>query len=39
MRELLINTGVPQGQGNGSGTDIGHIGPLPDIKAAIESLN
>lgn len=39
MRELLINTGIPQGQGTGSGEDTGHIGPLPNIKAAIESLN
>lgn len=39
MRELLINTGIPQGHGTGSGTDTGHIGPLPNIKAAIESLN
>jgi subtilisin family serine protease len=39
MRGLLINTGIPQGNGTGSGTDTGHIGPLPNIKAAIESLN
>ncbi|WP_212003345.1 S8 family serine peptidase [Chitinophaga sp. HK235] len=32
MRNLLINTGTPQGTG-------GHIGPLPNIKAAIESLS
>ncbi|SJZ77126.1 Subtilase family protein [Chitinophaga eiseniae] len=31
IRNLLINTGTPQGTG-------GHIGPLPNIKAAIESL-
>ncbi|WP_052496157.1 S8 family serine peptidase [Pedobacter lusitanus] len=31
MRELLIKTGTPQGAG-------GHIGPLPNIKAAIASL-
>jgi subtilisin family serine protease len=30
IRALLINTGIPQGSG-------GHIGPLPNIKAAIES--
>ncbi len=32
MRELLIATGTPQGTG-------GHIGPLPNIKAAIEKLD
>ena len=31
MRDLLIKTGTPQGTG-------GHIGPLPDMKAAIASL-
>ena len=31
MREVLVATGVPQGSG-------GHIGPLPDIKAAIQKL-
>jgi hypothetical protein len=31
MRQLLIDTGIPQGAG-------GHIGPLPNIKAALESL-
>ncbi|WP_143305134.1 S8 family serine peptidase [Chitinophaga vietnamensis] len=31
MRTLLINTGTAQGSG-------GHIGPLPNIKAAIQSL-
>jgi len=31
MRELLIATGTPQGTG-------GHIGPLPNIKAACEKL-
>ncbi|NML40666.1 S8 family serine peptidase [Chitinophaga sp. G-6-1-13] len=31
IRNLLINTGTPQGTG-------GHIGPLPNIKSAIESL-
>lgn len=39
MRQLLINTGIPQGSGTGSGTDTGHIGPLPNIRAAIESLD
>ncbi len=32
MRSLLIETGRAQGSG-------GHIGPLPDVKAAIEKLN
>jgi hypothetical protein len=35
MRDLLIETGIPQGSG-------GHIGPIPDIKAAfmkLDSLN
>lgn len=32
MRQLLIDTGIPQGAG-------GHIGPLPNIKAALESLS
>lgn len=32
MRSLLIATGRPQGTG-------GHIGPLPNIRAAIESLS
>ena len=31
MRALLVATGVPQGSG-------GHIGPLPDLRAAIEAL-
>lgn len=31
MRAVLIRTGIPQGTG-------GHIGPLPNIKAAIEDL-
>lgn len=31
LRDLLIRTGVPQHSG-------GHIGPLPDLKAAIDSL-
>lgn len=31
MRELLLATGVPQGPGN-------HVGPLPNIRAAIERL-
>lgn len=31
MRDLLIKTGIPQGTG-------GHIGPLPNMKAAITSL-
>lgn len=31
MRDLLVETGVPQGAG-------GHIGPLPDTRAAIERL-
>ena len=29
LRQLLIDTGIPQGSG-------GHIGPLPDMRAAIE---
>ncbi|MCV2885531.1 S8 family serine peptidase [Aestuariibacter sp. AA17] len=33
MRELLVSTGTPQ-TGNG-----GNIGPLPDIRGAIEELN
>jgi hypothetical protein len=32
MRDLLLATGTPQGPGN-------HIGPLPNIRAAIEKLN
>jgi hypothetical protein len=32
MRDLLINTGIPQGSG-------GHIGPFPNLRAAIDSLN
>lgn len=32
MRSLLIQTGTPQGTG-------GHIGPLPNIRRAIEALN
>ncbi len=32
MRELLVETGIPQGSG-------GHIGPLPNIRAAIEALD
>ncbi len=32
MRDLLIETGVPQGEG-------GHIGPIPDIKAAFLKLD
>lgn len=31
MRELLIQTGTPQGNG-------GHIGPLPNIRRAIETI-
>ncbi len=31
MRDLLISTGIPQGNG-------GHIGPLPNLKAALEKL-
>ncbi|MEO1007924.1 MAG: S8 family serine peptidase [Planctomycetota bacterium] len=31
MRDLLVSTGVPQGAG-------GHIGPLPDMAAAIDAL-
>lgn len=31
LRDLLIQTGVPQGNG-------GHIGPFPNLKAAIDSL-
>lgn len=32
MRNLLIDTGIPQGSG-------GHVGPLPDLEAAINSIN
>jgi hypothetical protein len=32
MRDLLISTGIAQGSG-------GHIGPFPDLRAAIDSLN
>ncbi len=32
IRDLLVSTGIPQGSG-------GHIGPLPNIKAAIEKLD
>ncbi|NOY25461.1 MAG: S8 family serine peptidase [Oligoflexia bacterium] len=32
LRDLLVYTGVPQGTG-------GHIGPLPDIMAAIDALD
>lgn len=32
MRQLLIDTGIAQGTG-------GHIGPIPNMKAAIESIN
>jgi hypothetical protein len=31
IRELLVSTGIPQGSG-------GHIGPLPNLKAAIQKL-
>lgn len=34
MRELLINTGVPQPT-----TDTALVGPLPDLKAAIEEID
>jgi len=32
MRDLLIATGIAQGSG-------GHIGPIPDMQAAIEAIN
>lgn len=32
LRQLLIDTGIPQGRG-------GHIGPLPNIRAAIQAIN
>ncbi|GAA4774829.1 MULTISPECIES: S8/S53 family peptidase [Flavobacterium] len=32
MRQLLIDTGIAQGTG-------GHIGPIPNMQAAIESIN
>ncbi|NUY80979.1 S8 family peptidase [Flavobacterium sp. MAH-1] len=32
MRQLLIDTGIAQGSG-------GHIGPIPDMQAAIEAVN
>ncbi len=32
IRELLVSTGIPQGSG-------GHIGPLPNLRAAIEKLD
>lgn len=32
LREILVNTGIPQGSG-------GHIGPLPDMKAAMEKVD
>ncbi|HEX5740156.1 MAG TPA: S8 family serine peptidase [Pilimelia sp.] len=35
IRELLIRTGTPQAGGNGSN----HIGPLPNLRAAIAALD
>lgn len=32
MRDVLVDTGIPQGNG-------GHVGPLPDTRAAIEKLS
>lgn len=32
MRQLLIDTGIPQGSG-------GHIGPIPNMQSAIERIN
>ena len=34
MRELLVETGVPQAYDDYSG----HVGPIPDLKAALEKL-
>lgn len=32
IRDILINTGIPQGTG-------GHIGPIPNMQAAIDAVN
>jgi hypothetical protein len=34
LRELLVNTGIPQGN-----NQPGHIGPFPNLRAAIEALD